>query len=160
MTQTVSKAYPSPEMLDHPPLDLIIHVHRSLATALNHFVSEAKSLEFEDVNSVKLASLVEKHRFLRAVCRFHMLSEEEVMFPEVSRQSAGGKCEYVACQADHLEETVWFEDLGRLLTDVRSSARRGAKVSEYLTTCPIGAVLSKCTASCKSFFELYFGAYL
>lgn len=121
-------------MLDHSPLDLIIHVHRSLSAALNHFVSEAKSLDHEDVNSSKIASLVEKHRFLRAVCRFHMLSEEEVMFPELSRQSAHNQYEFATCQADHLEETVWFEDLGRLLADVRSSARRGAKVGEHLRT--------------------------
>ncbi|GMH35139.1 hypothetical protein BSKO_03007 [Bryopsis sp. KO-2023] len=133
-----------PENLDHPPLNQIIHVHRSIAMALAQFVGEARSMLSHDASGAKLASLVEKHRFLTAVCRFHMLSEEEVMFPEVDRQQAYGESQYSGCQAQHEEEVVWFEDLGRLLADVRSSARRGAKeVAELLDQVILCAELVK-----------------
>jgi hypothetical protein len=80
---------------------------------------------------------------------FHTLSEEEVMFPEAVRLSssssnnsnssiaaagggsgAAGQSGTVAaacntCHEEHCSEVMLFEELGRLLADVRAHVRRG-----------------------------------
>jgi type II secretory pathway predicted ATPase ExeA len=38
---------------------------------------------------LQLSDLVERHRFIRAVCRFHSASEDEVVFPVLRRLRAG-----------------------------------------------------------------------
>lgn len=119
-------------LLVNPPLNFIIHVHNSIASTLACLEEDAKALLLENADGIRLESLLEKHRFLRAVCRFHMLSEEEVMFPEFDRQKTQDSCLFSNCQLQHAEEAVWFEDLGRLLTDVRSCVRRGSKVGLVL----------------------------
>lgn len=70
-----------------PPLKEIIHIHRTIVRALDEFACEARTLQARsDVTGVQVASLVERHRFLRSVCMFHTISEEEVMYPEVRVQ--------------------------------------------------------------------------
>lgn len=59
-----------------------------------------------------------------------------MLFPEVQRlaaanvQLAGGAAaaHQQQCEKDHAAELSSFEDLGRLLADVRAFARRGRKV--------------------------------
>lgn len=53
--------------------------HHSIRGALEVFTSEAAALQEQSgVTASQLAGLVERHRFLRSVCMFHSLSEEEV----------------------------------------------------------------------------------
>jgi hypothetical protein len=53
--------------------------HHSIRGALEVFTSEAAALQAQaGVTAGQLAGLVERHRFLRSVCMFHTLSEEEV----------------------------------------------------------------------------------
>lgn len=57
----------------------IVLFHHSIRGALEVFASEAAALhEQAGVTASQLAGLVERHRFLRSVCMFHSLSEEEV----------------------------------------------------------------------------------
>lgn len=53
--------------------------HHSIRGALEVFAAEAAALQQQSgVTAGQLAGLVERHRFLRSVCMFHTLSEEEV----------------------------------------------------------------------------------
>jgi len=53
--------------------------HHSIRGALEVFAAEAAALQQQaGVTASQLAGLVERHRFLRSVCMFHTLSEEEV----------------------------------------------------------------------------------
>jgi len=117
---------------ERAPLEQITNVHRSIDSTLVGFIQEARRLLEEDIWSVGLESLLEKHRFLKDVCRFHMLSEEEIMFPELLKQCHMSEVSYEACHQEHLIEGDWFDNLGRLLTDVRSNARRGCKEARKL----------------------------
>lgn len=117
---------------DRAPLEQITNVHRSIDASLDGFIREARGLLEEEIGGERLESLLEQHRFLKDVCRFHMLSEEEIMFPELLKQSHTCQALYVACHMEHLEEGIWFDNLGRLLTEVRSNARRGCKEAKKL----------------------------
>ncbi|GBF95645.1 hypothetical protein Rsub_08627 [Raphidocelis subcapitata] len=131
-----------------PPLKGIVLFHASIRGALEAFATEAAALQSAPggVSPAQLAGLVERHRFLRSVCSFHTYSEEEVLFPEVIRLSrAGGgvdannaaaaaaalqsaaRAACSACQQEHADEVSLFEELGRLLADVRALARRGRR---------------------------------
>lgn len=112
------------------PLHDIIHFHRIICSSLEAFTREARALQLSrEITVTHLSALLERHRFLRSVYVFHSISEEEVLFPEVQRLAAnvGGKAAN-QCEKDHQAELSSFEDLGRLLADVRSFARRGRKV--------------------------------
>jgi hypothetical protein len=62
----------------------INHLHEAIRSALTSFVEEARSLQAGGrVSPAGLSALVERHRFLRAVCMFHSASENEVVFPVV-----------------------------------------------------------------------------
>ncbi len=113
------------------PLQDIIHFHRSICDSLADFVRETRSLRAHgrEVTAGQLSSLLERHRFLRSVYVFHSLSEEEVLFPEVQRLAMYvGDGAAQQCEKDHAAELSSFEDLGRMLADVRAFARRGRKV--------------------------------
>jgi hypothetical protein len=57
----------------------IVLFHHSIRGALEVFTAEAVALQQQaGVTAGQLAGLVERHRFLRSVCMFHTLSEEEV----------------------------------------------------------------------------------
>jgi zinc finger-like protein len=57
----------------------IVLFHHSIRGALEVFTAEAAALQQQaGVTAGQLAGLVERHRFLRSVCMFHTLSEEEV----------------------------------------------------------------------------------
>jgi hypothetical protein len=57
----------------------IVLFHHSIRGALEVFTYEAAALQAQaGVTAGQLARLVERHRFLRSVCMFHTLSEEEV----------------------------------------------------------------------------------
>ncbi len=116
----------------HPPIQGIIHFHHSIKAALEALVAEARALQKQpDLTASALASLVERHRFLRSVCSFHTQSEEEVMLPEAHKlapEQAGAAAACSRCTAEHQREVALFEDLGHLLADVRAFARRGRKV--------------------------------
>ncbi|EFJ48814.1 hypothetical protein VOLCADRAFT_60154 [Volvox carteri f. nagariensis] len=116
------------------PLQDIIHFHRIICSSLADFAREARALQLgRDVTAAHLSALLERHRFLRSVYVFHSISEEEVLFPEVQRLAAnvGGRAAH-QCEKDHQAELSSFEDLGRMLADVRSFARRGRKVASML----------------------------
>eukprot|EP00803_Ostreobium_quekettii_P008044 evm.model.scf_323EXC.4 EVM.evm.TU.scf_323EXC.4 scf_323EXC:18158-30601(+) len=115
-----------------PPIQQIVNVHRSIGQALENLVQDAQRLLSGKLSAEQVSLLCEKHRFLRAVCWFHMLSEEEVMFPELGKRKIVNLSSVLSCQAQHKEEVVWFDRLGRLLADVKSSARRGANESAGL----------------------------
>ena len=62
----------------------IAHVHAAIRSALDAFASEAASLAgSESLKPAALAALVERLRFLRAVCSYHSASEDDVLFPAV-----------------------------------------------------------------------------
>ncbi len=62
----------------------IAHVHAAIRSALDAFASEAASLAGSDsLKPSALAALVERLRFLRAVCSYHSASEDDVLFPAV-----------------------------------------------------------------------------
>ena len=65
-------------------LQHIAHVHAAIRSALDAFASEAASLAgSESLKPAALAALVERLRFLRAVCSYHSASEDDVLFPAV-----------------------------------------------------------------------------
>ena len=94
-------------LASRPPLNDIIHIHRSICSALEGFLQEARQLRggggstvggtgstgivappassSAEVSGSQLQSLVERHRFLRSVCLFHTASEEEVRPPSAAR---------------------------------------------------------------------------
>ncbi|GIL78726.1 hypothetical protein Vretimale_373 [Volvox reticuliferus] len=111
------------------PLQDIIHFHRIICSSLADFAREARALKLgRDVTAAHLSALLERHRFLRSVYVFHSISEEEVLFPEVQRLATNvGGMAAQQCEKDHQAELSSFEDLGRMLADVRSFARRGRK---------------------------------
>ena len=61
----------------------IVHLHGAIRAALHGFAGDIRRLQSsaDGVDSTQLAALVERHRFLRAVCTFHAASEDEVLFP-------------------------------------------------------------------------------
>ena len=151
-----------------PPLRTIALFHEGIRGALEAFAAEAEALlaasssDHDAANAAanaaappppaldaaqQLAALVERHRFLRAVCSFHTSSEEEVVLPEVLRlaaatppPSADGTASADAdaalaavraacdrCQQEHADEVALFDELGRLLSDARALSRRGRR---------------------------------
>ncbi len=144
-----------PPPLSRPPLREILHLHAAIRSALSAFADEARALRAAAAGApggapapAQLAALVERHRFLRAVCLSHAASEDEVVFPALRRLAARRAAATAAaaggpgpaagaptpaaapprhrCEDDHAAEGAEFERLGRLLGDVRACARRGA----------------------------------
>ena len=60
-----------------------MHFHGAIRGALQGFSADARALQRAGaaVDASQLASLAERHRFLRAVCKFHALAEDEILFP-------------------------------------------------------------------------------
>lgn len=158
-----------------PPLREILYFHQAIRSALSSFAQEARALRDADGGggSAQLAALVERHRFIRAVCLFHSSSEDEIVFPALRKVSSAaahhhhhghnnneeeapsamdastsasaeenGKensntdtasAKRHKCEDEHVSESAQFEELGRLLGDVRACVRRGAKGVELLT---------------------------
>lgn len=60
-------------------------MHAAIRSALDAFASEAASLagSNKSLKPAALAALVERLRFLRAVCSYHSASEDDVLFPAV-----------------------------------------------------------------------------
>ncbi|CAD7702179.1 unnamed protein product [Ostreobium quekettii] len=87
-----------------PPIQQIVNVHRSIGQALENLVQDAQRLLSGKLSAEQVSLLCEKHRFLRAVCWFHMLSEEEVMFPELGKRKIVNLSSVLSCQAQHKEE--------------------------------------------------------
>lgn len=131
------------------PLREIVYFHEAIRSAMSSFAHEAKVLHegSSSVSPEQLQALAERHRFIRAVCQFHSASEDEVVFPVLHRVVSGvkkrdGSSDIIPadssththrCEEDHLSETARFEELGRLLGDVKACARRGAKEVAELT---------------------------
>ena len=72
-------------------------MHAAIRSALDAFASEAASLAASDsLKPAVLAALVERLRFLRAVCSYHSASEDDVLFPAVRYDAPGeirpGRC--------------------------------------------------------------------
>ena len=60
----------------------ITHLHAAIRSALDAFAAEAAALRAGGgLTAGALAALVERHRFVRAVCAFHSASENDVVFP-------------------------------------------------------------------------------
>jgi zinc finger protein-like protein len=149
------------------PLSEILYFHQAIKSALHSFAVEARSLsdnvqQGRHIDASQLTSLVERHRFIRAVIHFHSLSEDQVVFPALKRVLLSQEREKKGvesvvnippdtthnhnhhrnhhhegggCEEDHIEENKQIEELGRLLGDIRSCARRGAvpEVSHLLS---------------------------
>ena len=149
------------------PLSEILYFHQAIKSALHSFAVEARSLsdnvqQGRHIDASQLTSLVERHRFIRAVIHFHSLSEDQVVFPALKRVLLSQEKEKKGvesvvdippdtshnhhhhrnhhhdgggCEEDHIEENKQIEELGRLLGDIRSCARRGAvpEVSHLLS---------------------------
>ena len=139
------------------PLKKVVYFHEAIRSAMRSFADEAKLLLTEstamtaaesksDTQQNHLRALAERHRFIKSVCTFHASSEDDILFPLLrdvvagSKDGKGGKggsdaedrqlaAEVLShhCEEDHAAETARFDALGRLLGDVRSCARRGAK---------------------------------
>lgn len=140
-----------------PPLREIMYFHQAIRSALSSFAGEARTLRGSEggVSPAQLTALLERHRFIRAVCLFHSSSEDEIVFPALRRvatrdhrllqqmpedapapagAAAGGPADQRhRCEDDHAHETAQFEELGRLLGDVKACVRRGAKEVAALT---------------------------
>ena len=61
----------------------IVHFHGAIRGALQGFSADVRALQRAGaaVDVDQVSSLAERHRFLRAVCRFHALAEDEILFP-------------------------------------------------------------------------------
>lgn len=60
----------------------IRYLHEAIRSALASFVKEAKALTASgSINPLALNALVERQRFLRSVCHFHIASEEDLILP-------------------------------------------------------------------------------
>lgn len=64
----------------------VLHIHDAIRGNLASFAAEARSLEVAlspggALGASQLGSLVERHRFLRAVCSCHTASESYVLLP-------------------------------------------------------------------------------
>eukprot|EP00884_Botryococcus_braunii_P013452 jgi/Botrbrau1/22107/Bobra.0206s0033.1 len=127
-----------------PLLQHITHFHGAIRSALDSFAAVAHEvMESGSCGSASLASLTERHRFLRSVCSFHSASENEVLLPVARKLIEGTHDAVEACalfEADHKSEASILEDLGRKLMDIRSSMRRGAREAEELLVQLCGAV--------------------
>lgn len=127
-----------------PPLHGIKLLHDSILTTLDAFVGEARALAggTDAAAAAGLGQLLERHRFLRSVCSFHVASEEEVLLPEVrallgdaaaghshghghGHGAAGGGGPAEAAEEE--DEVALLEELGRQLADVRQYSRRGSR---------------------------------
>ena len=67
-------------------LQEVLHIHDAIRASLASFAAEARGLELAlgpgaAAGGYQLGSLLERHRFLRAVCSCHSASESEVLFP-------------------------------------------------------------------------------
>eukprot|EP00887_Chlorella_sp_A99_P004372 scaffold15.g4372.t1 len=73
-----------------PPLQEIGYFHQAIRSALQSFAAETRTLQTAGagVTPGQLASLAERHRFIRAVCSFHSASEDEVVFPAMKQLRA------------------------------------------------------------------------
>lgn len=62
------------------PLQEILYFHQAIRSALHSFAAETRALQGAEggVTPPQLQALVERHRFIRAVCLFHSASEDEV----------------------------------------------------------------------------------
>ena len=59
----------------------IVYFHQAIRSALTSFAEQTRALRDEQQGVVtvpQLQSLLERHRFIRAVCMFHSASEDEV----------------------------------------------------------------------------------
>jgi zinc finger-like protein len=121
------------------PLKKLVYFHEAIRSAMQSFADEAKSLLNDPSSNLQsnvdhLRALAERHRFIRTVCHFHASAEDDILFPFLrdlvgSAENGEGQTDILShhCEEDHVAETARFEALGRLLGDVRSCARRGAK---------------------------------
>eukprot|EP00891_Asterochloris_glomerata_P008539 jgi/Astpho2/8539/Aster-05573 len=139
--QICSAAVQAAAAVTHPPLHGIAHFHAAIRSTLERFVNEASKLQqSRDTSASQLRGLVERHRFLRAVCTFHAASENEVLFPAVKKLlSAGAEAEGGSspestrgCEDEHQAEAAQMDKLGHLLSEVTSSTRRGSKEAASL----------------------------
>ncbi len=139
----------------------MLHIHDAIRASLASFAAEARGLELAlgpgaASGGCQLGSLLERHRFLRAVCSCHSASETEVLFPaarvlaegtatsmKVSSLAAGLQANGLqrGCSSDlscvnlilpehpqayddeHDKEAALFDNLGRLLAEVKAFAR-------------------------------------
>ena len=151
--EDANEAYAFVNRSQRPPLREIVYFHEAIRSAMRSFAKEAQSLHAssELVSPGQLQALAGRHRFIRAVCQFHSASEDEVVFPVLHRvlataegnvskgrnkEASGADTSTLylhKCEEDHVTETARFEELGRLLGDVRACARRGAKEVSELT---------------------------
>ena len=72
----------------------MLHIHDAIRASLASFAAEARNLELAlglrgAAGGRQLGSLLERHRFLRAVCSCHSASESEVLFPAARALAEG-----------------------------------------------------------------------
>lgn len=121
------------------PIEDILHLHAAIRSALESFTDSARALRDADHgegSSKALEALVERHRFLRAVCVCHSASEEEVLMPAARRLCQPGDVAYVKLQAleeEHTGEASHFEEMGRLLRELKSLLRRHSRKANGMT---------------------------
>jgi hypothetical protein len=92
----------------------VVLFHSAIRGALEAFAAEAVALQAaEDVTPGQLAGLVERHRFLRSVCMFHSLSEEEVgqgghgmVLLHRGRHGGGWSLLHMSNRYQHLEQVL------------------------------------------------------
>ena len=60
----------------------IRYLHEAIRSALGSFADEARSLRANgSMEPQTLSALVDRQRFLRSVCHFHIASEEDLLLP-------------------------------------------------------------------------------
>ncbi|DBB01633.1 hypothetical protein WJX77_010630 [Trebouxia sp. C0004] len=132
--QISKKQQPAAASGSRPPLQEITYIHAAIRSALESFAVEAHSMQGGAIITTnRLKALVEKHRFLRSVCTFHSASEDEVLLPAARKLMTVANDQHAKkCEMEHQSEGVLMEELGRLLGEVKASARRGAKEADEL----------------------------
>ncbi|KAK9866277.1 hypothetical protein WJX84_001775 [Apatococcus fuscideae] len=130
-----------------PPLQGIRYLHEAIRSALGSFADEARSLRANgSMEPQTLSALVDRQRFLRSVCHFHIASEEDLLLPAARELSIGdefGTEQCHTCHDEHNNEAALLENLGRLLNEVKASSRRGAKEASEL----VGELVDCATAA-------------
>lgn len=108
------------------PLDTLIHLHRAIIHTVGALMREVQAArDSERVSPVMLRSAVQRWQFLCTVSAFHRVSEDNFVFPMArSLNLCADACMH--CEEEHRAEARQLTHLGRLLSELESSARRNA----------------------------------
>eukprot|EP01025_Chloroclados_australasicus_P040240 TRINITY_DN41921_c0_g1_i1.p1 TRINITY_DN41921_c0_g1~~TRINITY_DN41921_c0_g1_i1.p1 ORF type:complete len:515 (-),score=27.55 TRINITY_DN41921_c0_g1_i1:31-1575(-) len=113
------------------PLAYIYRLHELIRNGMKDFVEQIRQAQlpyscivpqqWEQLVSL-LKGLLSCHRFLQALCDFHCSSEDDVVFPVAREKSPVSVLD--ECGTQHRQQGKLFDQVGRLLADLRGAVRR------------------------------------